>query len=207
MITRITGTLARLGDSEAWINVGPFEYEVFVPEFARRHLQPLVGQEVTLRTLEYIEGNPQQGRLTPRMIGFLSDVELEFFEMICSVDGMGVKKTLRSMVRPVRDIADAIEQQNVKELSLLPGIGPAIAERIVAKLRRKMAKFALMVARELPAELAGDRTILTDAFNALVSLGYNAAEAREKLDAVCQGKTKFKTVEDIILAIYQHDRG
>ncbi|MDX1968247.1 MAG: Holliday junction branch migration protein RuvA [Planctomycetaceae bacterium] len=207
MITRITGTLARLGDSEAWINVGPFEYEVFVPEFARRHLQPLVGQEVTLRTLEYIEGNPQQGRLTPRMIGFLNDVELEFFEMICSVDGMGVKKTLRSMVRPVRDIADAIEQQNVKELSLLPGIGPAIAERIVAKLRRKMAKFALMVARELPAELAGDRTILTDAFNALVSLGYNAAEAREKLDAVCQGKTKFKTVEDIILAIYQHDRG
>lgn len=207
MITRITGTLARLGDSEAWINVGPFEYEVFVPEFARRHLQPLVGQEVTLRTLEYIEGNPQQGRLTPRMIGFLNDVELEFFEMICSVDGMGVKKTLRSMVRPVRDIADAIEQQNVKELSLLPGIGPAIAERIVAKLRRKMAKFALMVARELPAELAGDRTILSDAFNALVSLGYNAAEAREKLDAVCQGKTKFKTVEDIILAIYQHDRG
>ncbi len=207
MITRITGTLARLGESEAWINVGPFEYEVFVPEFARRHLQPLVGQEVTLRTLEYIEGNPQQGRLTPRMIGFLNDVELEFFEMICSVDGMGVKKTLRSMVRPVRDIADAIEQQNVKELSLLPGIGPAIAERIVAKLRRKMAKFALMVARELPAELAGDRTILSDAFNALVSLGYNAAEAREKLDAVCQGKTKFKTVEDIILAIYQHDRG
>ncbi len=207
MITRITGTLARLGDTEAWISVGAFEYEVFVPEFARRHLQPLVGQEVTLRTLEYIEGNPQQGRLTPRMIGFLSDVELEFFEMICSVDGMGVKKTLRSMVRPVRDIADAIEQQNVKELSLLPGIGPAIAERIVAKLRRKMAKFALMVARELPAELAGDRTILTDAFNALLSLGYNAAEAREKLDAVCQGKTKFKTVEDIILAIYQQDRG
>jgi len=207
LITRITGTLARLGDTEAWISVGAFEYEVFVPEFARRHLQPLVGQEVTLRTLEYIEGNPQQGRLTPRMIGFLSDVELEFFEMICSVDGMGVKKTLRSMVRPVRDIADAIEQQNVKELSLLPGIGPAIAERIVAKLRRKMAKFALMVARELPAELAGDRTILTDAFNALLSLGYNAAEAREKLDAVCQGKTKFKTVEDIILAIYQQDRG
>ena len=206
MITRITGTLARLGDTEAWIDVGPFEYEVFVPEFVRRHLQALVGQSVSLKTIEYLEGNPQQGRLTPRMIGFLSDVELEFFEMVCSVDGMGVKKTLRAMVRPVRDVAEAIEEQNVKELSLLPGIGPAMSERIVAKLRRKMAKFALMVAKELPADRGSDRTIINDAFDALVSLGYNAIDARSKLDLVCQGKTKFKTVEDVILAIYQQER-
>lgn len=206
MITRITGTLVRLGDAEAWIDIGAFEYEVFVPEFVRRQLQPLLNDTVSLRTLEYLEGNPQQGRLTPRMIGFLNQVELDFFEMICSVDGMGVKKTLRSMVRPVRDIAEAIEEQNVKELSLLPGIGPAMAERIVAKLRRKMARFALLVARDIPAEAAADRSILGDAFDALLSLGYNAIEAREKLDAVSQGKTKFKSVEDIILAIYQNDR-
>lgn len=207
MITRITGTLVRLGETEAWIDIGPFEYEVYVPEFARRHLQPDVGQTVTLRTVEYIEGNPTQGRLTPRMIGFLTDIEREFFDMICSVDGMGVKKTLRAMVRPVRDIAAAIEEQNSKELSLLPGIGPAMAERIIAKLRRKMAKFALMVARDVPAMEASDRTILSDAFDALVSLGYNALEARDKLDTVSQGKTKFKTVEDVILAIYQSERG
>jgi len=207
LITRITGTLVRLGETEAWIDVGPFEYEVFVPEFARRHLQADVGQTVTLRTVEYIEGSPTQGRLTPRMIGFLTDIEREFFDMICSVDGMGVKKTLRAMVRPVRDIAGAIEEQNTKELSLLPGIGPAMAERIIAKLRRKMAKFALMVARDVPAAEASDRTILSDAFDALVSLGYNALEARDKLDTVSQGKTKFKTVEDVILAIYQSERG
>lgn len=206
LITRMTGTLARLGETEAWIDIGPFEYEVFIPEFVRRQLQGRVGQEVSLRTLQYLDGNPQQGRLTPRLIGFLSDVEKEFFEMICSVDGMGVKKTLRSMVRPVRDIAEAIEEQNIKELSLLPGIGPAMGERIVAKLRRKMAKFALLVARELPAAQDSDRTILNDAFDALLSLGYSAVEAREKLDAVCQGKTKFKTVEDVILAIYQQGR-
>lgn len=206
MISRITGTLARLGEGQAWIDLGAFEYEVFIPEFVRRHLQPMVGQTVSLRTLNYIDGNPQQGRLTPRLIGFLSDVELEFFDMIGSVDGMGVKKTLRAMVRPVRDIATAIEEQNVKELSLLPGIGPAMAERIVAKLRRKMAKFALLVAKDMPADSSADRTILGDALEALVSLGYNPAEAREKLESVCTGKTKFKTVEDIILAIYQQER-
>lgn len=207
MITRITGKLIRLGEAEARIEVGALEYEVFVPEFVRRQLQAKLGEDVSLKTIEYIEGNPQQGRMTPRMIGFLSDVELEFFELVCSVDGMGVKKTLRSMVRPVRDIADAVEQQNVKELSMLPGIGPAMSERIIAKLRRKMTKFALMVAKEFPdSGTTADRGVLVEAYDALLSLGYNAVEAREKLDAVASGKKSFKTVEDVILAIYQQQR-
>jgi holliday junction DNA helicase RuvA len=207
LITRITGKLARLGESEARVEVGALEYEVFVPEFVRRQLQAKLGEEITLQTIEYIEGNPQQGRLTPRMVGFLSDVELEFFELVCSVDGMGVKKTLRSMVRPVRDIADAIEQQNIKELSLLPGIGPAMSERIIAKLRRKMAKFALLVAKEFPESTAAERGVLAEAYDALLSLGYNANEAREKLDAVASSKKAYKSVEDVILAIYQQQRG
>ena len=207
LITRITGKLVRLGDAEARIEVGALEYEVFVPEFVRRQLQALMGSEVSLKTIEYIEGNTQGGRLVPRLIGFLADVELEFFEMVCSVDGMGVKKTLRAMVRPVREVAEAIEEQNLKELSLLPGIGPAMSERIVAKLRRKMAKFALMVAREFPAEAkSAERGVLHEAFEALLSLGYNAVEAREKIDAVSSGKTKLKSVEDVIMAIYQLGR-
>lgn len=207
MITRVSGKLVQLGEAEARIEVGSLEYEIFVPEFVRRQLQAKLGEDVSLRTIEYIEGNPQQGRLTPRMVGFLSEVELEFFELVCSVDGMGVKKTLRAMVRPVRDIADAVEQQNIKELSLLPGIGPAMGERIVAKLRRKMAKFALMVAKEFPETSPSERGVLAEAYDALLSLGYHAQEAREKLDSVSGGKKTFKSVEDVILAIYQQQRG
>ena len=95
-----------------------------------------------------------QGRLTPRLIGFLTEVEREFFELFCSVDGVGVKKALRAMVRPVREVATAIEEQDTKALSALPGIGPATAERIVAKLRRKVPKFALMAARDEPTTAA-----------------------------------------------------
>lgn len=208
MITRITGKLSRLGESEARIDIGPFEYSVFIPEFVRRQLQPLVGQEVSLRTLEYIEGNPQQGRMTPRLVGFMNEAELEFFEQICSVDGVGVKKALRAMVRPVREVATAIEEQDIKDLSTLPGVGPAVAERIVAKLRRKMAKFALMVERELPPEEATDRGVLHDAYEALIGLGHSPAEAREKIQSVTGGKKKFKSVEDLLTEIYlhQHER-
>ena len=49
------------------------------------------------------------------------------------------------MVRPVRELARTIEDQDVKMLATYPGIGEATAERIVAKLRRKVGKFALIV--------------------------------------------------------------
>ena len=62
-----------------------------------------------------------QGRMTPRLIGFLSEVEREFFELFCSVDGVGVKKALRAMVRPVKDVATAIEEQDAKLLSVAAG--------------------------------------------------------------------------------------
>ena len=146
MITRISGLLVGLNEFCATIRIGGFDYEVLLPDIVRRQLQAKVNTEVSLRTIEYLEGNPAQGRLTPRMIGFMNEAELEFFDQVCSVDGLGVKKVLRAMVRPVREIATSIEEKDVKTLSTLPGIGPAMAERIVAKLRRKMTKFALMIA-------------------------------------------------------------
>ena len=67
-----------------------------------------------------------QGRMTPRLIGFLSEIEREFFDLFCSVDGVGVKKALRAMVRPVKEVATAIEEQDATLLSALPGVGPAM---------------------------------------------------------------------------------
>lgn len=204
MITRITGRLVQLNSGSAILASGAFEYEVFVPEFVRRHLQGSIGSEVSLRTIEYLEGNPAQGKLTPRMIGFMSETEREFFDAICSVDGVGVKKALRSMVRPVRDVAVAIEEQDVKELSTLPGIGAALAERIIAKLRRKMAKFALLVEKELPPDQATDRTVLSDAYEALIALGHTAPDARQKIQSLTA--KKYSSVEDVLEEIYRSQR-
>lgn len=206
MITRITGKLVQLQSAAAVIACGPFEYEVYIPEFVRRQLQSAVDTEISLRTIEYLEGNPAHGKLVPRMIGFLSDAEREFFDAICSVDGVGVKKALRAMVRPVRDVAVAIEEQDVKELSALPGIGAALAERIIAKLRRKMTKFALLVARELPPDRAAERGVFADAYDALVSLGHSTSEARHKIDECLASGKKFKSVEDVLEEIYRSER-
>jgi len=202
LITKMTGRLAALHDDCLTLAVGAFEYQVLIPEFTRRQLQLEVNREISLFTIEYLEGNPMQGRLTPRIIGFLTEAERDFFNLFCSVDGVGVKKALRAMVRPVKEVATAIEEQDAKALSGLPGVGPATAERIVAKLRRKVPKFALMVARaEVEAEVAGD--IVSETFEVLRGLGHSEADARRLLDAALEQKKKYKDVQALIEAIYQ----
>ena len=211
MITRVTGRLVRLQDAAATLEVGAVEYEVFVPEFVRRQLQDQLDSEVSLRTIEFLDGNPQQGRLVPRMVGFMTEAEREFFDLFCSVDGVGVKKALRAMVRPVHEVATAIEEQDVKQLSTLPGIGPAVSERVIAKLRRKMPRFALLVSRDLPADSTADSSVVAQTLDALIGLGHTTVEARRKIEEVTEadGAKKFKTVEDLLTAIYrrQHTGG
>jgi Holliday junction DNA helicase RuvA len=207
VITKISGNLLRIDDDSATLGVEAFEYQVFIAESSRRALQARIGQPISLHTIYYHDGDPSRGRVTPRLVGFLSEVEREFFDMFCSVDGVGAKKALRAMVRPVQDIAEMIEEQDAKGLSSLPGIGGATAERIIAKLRRKMSKFALLVARQQNYAAEVQRDVVQDAFDALRSLGHSDADARKLLDGVLQTKRKFADVEAVLQAIYQQSHG
>jgi Holliday junction DNA helicase RuvA len=204
MITRISGTLERVEPTAVEIGVGPVVHEVLVTELVRRSLQQKLGQPVVLHTLEYLEGNPTRGNLVPRLVGFLSEVEREFFELICEVDGVGVRKALRAIIRPVGEIAAAIEEQDTKSLSGLPGIGAATAERMIAKLRRRMPKFALLVAREAPGEAGGAADVLVETFDVLRSLGHSDSDARRLVDALRTEKKKPKDVQEALEAIYRH---
>ena len=203
MITRVSGTLERVEPTAVEVAVGPVVHEVLVTELVRRSLQTKIGQPVVLHTLEYLEGNPTRGNLVPRLVGFLSEVEREFFELICEVDGVGVRKALRAIVRPVGEIAAAIEEQDTKSLSGLPGIGAATAERMIAKLRRRMPKFALLVAREAPGEAGGAADVLSETFDVLRSLGHSESEARRLVDPLRNEKKKPKDVQEALEAIYR----
>jgi Holliday junction DNA helicase RuvA len=203
MITRVSGTLERVEPTAVEVAVGPMVHEVLVTELVRRSLQTKIGQPVVLHTLEYLEGNPTRGNLVPRLVGFLSEVEREFFELICEVDGVGVRKALRAIVRPVGEIAAAIEEQDAKSLAGLPGIGAATAERMIAKLRRRMPKFALLVARETPGEAGGAADVLSETFEVLRSLGHSDPEARRLVDTLRPEKKKPKDVQEALEAIYR----
>ena len=209
MITKITGLLSRVLDEEVRLQVGPLEYQVLVPEFVRRQVQTRLGQELTLHTSEYLEGNPMQGRVVPRLIGFLSEAELEFFELFCTVDKVGVRKAIKALMVPIRDIANAIQRQDTKWLTTLPGVGPATAEQIVTSLKRKVTRFALMAeprpeGERLPGAAAvADGSLLEDAYRALLGVGHSPLEARNRLDRALSSGRTFATVEEILLEIYK----
>lgn len=205
MISKISGQLILLQDEFATLAVSPFEYQVFISEYTRRQLQGRIGEQISLITIHYIDGNPQKGgRMNPRLIGFNSEIEREFFDQFCSVDGVGVKKALRAMVRPVEDIAKAIEEQDFKGVSTLPGIGTAMSERIIAKLRRKMGKYALLVSQGMGSATVADRNVIDDTYQILCSLGHSEQEARKMLDGVLKNKRKFKDVEEMLQAVYDN---
>ena len=204
MITKVTGQLLTLANDSATLGIPPFEYEVSIPEYTRRHLQADIGKSISLHTIHYIDGNAAQGgRLMPKLVGFLTTIERDFFELFCSVDGVGVKKALRAMVRPVQDTAIMIEQQDAKGLSTLPGVGPATAEKIIATLRRKMPRFALLVRREMPGAEVQQPGVVDETFQALLVLGHNEADARRLIEQALIGSKKYKDTEAMIQAIYQ----
>src|SRR5499427_5010755 len=203
MITKMTGVLNRVLDEEIRVQVGPLEYQVLVPEFVRRQVQGHTGQELTLHTSEYLDGNPMQGRVVPRLIGFMTEAELEFFELFCTVDKVGVRKAIKALIRPVREIANAIQRQDAKWLTTLPGVGAATAEQIVATLRRKVTKYTVLA----PATPEGDGApvptavvngdLLEDAYQALLSVGLSPGDARDRLDKVLGTGRSFGSVEEI----------
>ena len=80
-------------------------------------------------------------------------------------------------------------------------------ERVIAKLRRKVPKFALLVGRDLPSGVATERDVLSETFEALRSLGHSESEARRLLDTVMARKKKYKDVDELLRAVYEQRQG
>ncbi|HEY6563372.1 MAG TPA: Holliday junction DNA helicase RuvA, partial [Pirellulaceae bacterium] len=93
-----------------------------------------------------------------------------------------------------------------KGLSTLPGIGAATAERVIAKLRRKMPKFALLVTRTADPEAAKARDVFAEAFDVLRALGHAESDSRRLLDPILQSGKKYTDVDKIIQEVYSRNR-
>jgi holliday junction DNA helicase RuvA len=208
MITKLTGKLVRVLDEEIRVEIPPYEYQILVPESVRRLVQLKTGEVVTFHISEYLEGNSVGSRFIPRMIGFLTEAELEFFDLFCTVDKIGVKKALKALSRPPKEIANAITREDAKWLTTLPGIGATTAEQIVSTLKRKVTKFA--VASDFGGDTPGDgkpesnvkSQLLEDVYQALLSIGHTPLEARTKLDGLLKSGQKFETAQEGLTIIY-----
>jgi Holliday junction DNA helicase RuvA len=204
MISKIKGVLDHISDSTAIVNIGGIYYEIMLPSALAESLGTNMtpGTEITFHILDYIE-TAQVGNQYPRLVGFSDPIDKEFFSIFTSVPGLGTRKALKSLVLPISEIARAIETGNAPVLQKLPGIGPRLAEKIIAELKGKTARFALAKERGPLAAPEKKPDFADEVMMILLQLQYRRVEAQAMLDrAIATGK-RFKSSEDLLNQIFR----
>ncbi len=205
MIARLSGRLEHLADGAALVDLGAgLWYELLVPACDVERLSRRVGQDVVLHTIHYIEGDPSRGSMAPKLIGFSAEADRDFFRTFTKVKGIGVRTALAALVRPIAEIASAIQAKDAKMLTVLPGIGARTAERIVAELHGKVEQFAGPAAPAGEAELpeAG-----AEAIAVLVQLGERRADAVALVERVLAVAPDSDSPETILQHAYKLKAG
>ena len=203
MIVRYSGELTELNDESVVIQREGIAREVLVTAYGVTELAPRRGQQVTLHTMELIEGNPQSGNLTPIMIGFASREEKLFFRKFISVKGIGVRKALRALSVPVRRMAGWIQEGDTKALATLKGIGARAAQQIVVDLKGKVADLAIPSDGEDEQKVSTLTDAQHDALIVLTEWGDSRADAERYLTLAAKANPKIDTADEWVRAAYR----
>jgi len=207
VIAGIEGQLVDLGTETALVKVGAVTYEVMLPGYCIAALSGQIGATVSLYTTEYYEGSLGGGNLIPRMIGFLSPLEREFFSEFTSVKGLGVRKGLRALSIPIADVAGAVEAGDEKMLMTLSGIGRKMAQTIVAELKGKLQGFAFGAASARGVVQTKLKPFQTEALEILIAWGEKRNEAMELIEQASQKHPELQTAEELVPVIYRIKQG
>ena len=116
MIARISGKLIDVTDDAVLIQTNSITYKLSIPACDFPNIQHKIGNQIEFFTLYYLEGQGQGSNYRPRLIGFQSQEDLDFFECFTKVKGVGPKKALRAMTAPTSQIALAISEGNISFL-------------------------------------------------------------------------------------------
>lgn len=171
MISHLKGKVIHLGERFAVLECNGVGYKVFASPDVLRALQKNSG-ETSLWTHLAVRENALD------LYGFVEKEELEFFELLISVSGIGPKTALGILsVTTIDNLRRAIASGETALLTKISGIGRKIADKIVLELRDRID---FLESERDSASVRGE----TDALEALKALGYSEREARETLKKV-----------------------
>ena len=206
MIARIEGKLVKLDTDSCLLQVGPVAYEVMLAGYCVNSLAGQVGSDITLCTMEYYEGTPAGGNLIPRLVGFLSPAERNFFTRFVSVKGIGIRKGLKLLSIPIATIAAAIEDGDEGILKQLPGVGKRLTQQIIAELKGKLQDFAIGAESARPAE-GPFKPFQAEALEILIAWGEKRNEGMELIEVACKRHPDIKTAEELVPLVYRLKQG
>jgi Holliday junction DNA helicase RuvA len=203
MIGYLRGRVVRRSEGAVVIEAAGVGYEVALAPVVEAAL-PAHNGETPLEL--FISYHVTANQPKPLLVGFTREVEQEFFERFITVDGVGPTRAVRAMVKPVHEIADAIERRDAAMLRRLPGIGTRTAEKVIAELHGKMAKYALL--QEPEAAPAAPADFKEEVIDVLVrQLGHRAAEARRMVEEALRRAPQLESAEALFQEVYRLERG
>lgn len=207
MIARIAGRLEEVRTDGVLLDTGGgLWYEVLVPACDVERLRGKGGKDIVLHTIHYLEGDPSHGQVTPRLLGFCGESDREFFKVFTTVKGIGVRKALRALVRPMQEVATAIQAKDSKLLVALPEIGKRMAERIITELHGKLDQFAgsVIPTGEQGVEMSD---AAEEAIAILVQLGERRVDAMAVVERVMAVAPELSAPEEILQQVYKLKAG
>lgn len=181
MIGKLKGVIDSYGEDYVIVDVHGVGYQVHCSARTLQSL-PAQGEAASLA----IETHVREDQI--RLFGFTSDLEREWFRLLQTVQGVGVKVALAvlSTLRPA-ELANAIALRDKAAIARTPGVGTKVAERIVTELKDKTPAFSDIdpAVVRLSAEVDENRAPqpVRDAVSALVNLGYGQPQAAAAIAA------------------------
>lgn len=169
MIRRLQGKVLAKGENYILLDVGGVGFRIYVPVPAVDQIGP-PGSPATLHTHLHVREKDLS------LYGCLREDELELFELLLGVSGIGPKVSMNVLSFASPDaLRLAISQGDAAVLTRIPGIGRRTAEQLILNLKHKLA-----VPGEIPSiyPLSPEDA---EVIAALTTLGYSVAEAREAL--------------------------
>lgn len=169
MIAKIRGKLEMVRSGYAVVGVSGIGYKVFTTSFI---LGKIAGEE---EVEFYVHTHVREDVLA--LYGFLTPDELEMFELLISVSGIGPKAGLGILtVADPKTIRAAVANEDSSILTKVSGVGKKTAERVILELQNKIV--------DLPISEKESLSLDSDAIEALVAMGYSVSESREALKSV-----------------------
>ncbi len=174
MISRLKGELVEQNPPSVLIDVNGVGYEVQVPMTTLFEL-PQAGQQVVLHTHFVVREDAQQ------LYGFSTKADRSLFQTLIKVNGVGPKMALAIMsTMNASQFALAVENDEVKQLTSIPGVGKKTAERLIVEMRGKLEVSSTEGALSGLAQSATtllNRNAAAEAEEALLALGYKPTDA------------------------------
>lgn len=172
MIAHLSGTILFAGDKYVIIETAGVGYKVRVALDTLQAIRKSADKKASLWIYTVVREDALD------LYGFQNQTELEFFEMLISVSGIGPKGALGILnVAPVEHLKEAIAMGDTAALTKVSGIGSKSAQKIILELRDKLGGHE----GDTGGTMLGDER---DAIEGLVALGYAERTAREALKKV-----------------------